>query len=187
MLSRYNIRFVKILEVGSSAGYRLNAIKETYPDSEPYGIDPSTEAIAFGNEIYSQINLRVGTADQLPFETEMFDVVIVGSVFCVIDRKLLFQSIAEIDRVLKNKGLLIIADFLSERPNKNWWKHIADFDAYCFKQEYENIFTSSHLYHLIDKVTANHNNKQIDCQSDFSDLFSVRLLKKDIEASYKSE
>jgi ubiquinone/menaquinone biosynthesis C-methylase UbiE len=184
-LDRYKIQPCKILEVGSSAGYRLNSIKEKYPESEPYGIDPSTKAIVFGKTHYPQINLSVGTADKLPFEKEMFDVVIIGFVFYVVDRELLFQSITEIDRVLKNTGFLIIVDFFSEKPLKNKYAHISDFQAYSFKQRYEDIFTASHLYHLMDKTTLNHASQKDDVQSDFYDLVSVTLLKKDIDASYK--
>jgi ubiquinone/menaquinone biosynthesis C-methylase UbiE len=175
----------KILEIGSSAGYRLNSIKEKHPKCELYGIDPSTSAIEFGKANYRKINLTLGTVDELPFEKDMFDVVIVGFVFYTIDRELLFQSVAEIDRVLKNTGFLIIVDFFSQKALRNQYAHICEFQAYAFKQRYEDIFTSSHLYHLMDKTTLNHVNQQNDIQSDFYDLISITLLKKEIDAAYK--
>jgi len=185
ILDQYDIYPQKILEIGSSAGYRLNGIKEKYPNCDVYGIDPSVKAVEYGKTNYPTINLSVATADSLPFEKQDFDVVIVGFVFYVIDRDLLFRSIAEIDRVLQNKGILIIIDFFSERALKNQYAHISSFQAYSYKQKYEDIFTSSHLYHLIEKTTYNHNNKRKDTQSDFYDLMSVTMLKKDVEAAYK--
>ncbi|KAA6325144.1 23S rRNA (guanine(745)-N(1))-methyltransferase [termite gut metagenome] len=119
ILNSYSISPCKVLEIGSSAGHRLNGIKKKYPESELYGIDPSVEAIEYGKTNYPQINLSVGTMDELPFEKNKFDVVIVGFVFYVVDRELLFQSIAETDRVLQNSGLLIIVDFFSEKALKN--------------------------------------------------------------------
>jgi ubiquinone/menaquinone biosynthesis C-methylase UbiE len=185
LITRYNIIPNKVLEIGSSAGYRLNRIKEKYPESENYGIDPSVKAIEFGKENYPKVNLQVGFSDSLPFENKMFDVVIIGFVFYVLDRELLFQTVAEIDRVLKNNGFLIIIDFFSEKPRRNEYAHIKDFEAWCFKQEYEKIFTSSQLYHLIDKTTLNHNTKKEDASSIFHDLMSVTMLRKDCEAAYK--
>jgi len=184
-LNQYNLYPRKILEIGSSAGYRLNGIKEKYKDCEAYGIDPSAKAIEYGKANYPTINLSIATIDELPFEKQTFDIVIVGFVFYVIDRDLLFRSIAEIDRVLKNKGILIIIDFFSERTLKNQYAHISSFQAYSFKQKYEDLFVSSQLYHLIDKTTYNHNSKRKDAQSDFHDLMNVTMLKKDIEAVYR--
>jgi ubiquinone/menaquinone biosynthesis C-methylase UbiE len=184
---------MKILEIGSSAGYRLNGIKEKFPDSEVYGIDPSVKAIEYGRKKYSDVNFEIATADKLPFNNAFFDIVIVGFIFYVIDRELLFQSVVEIDRVLNDNGFLIILDFFSEKPLKNKYAHISDFKGYSYKQKYEDIFISSQLYHLIDKSTFYHGN--LNCQSDrkgkndavsdFNDLFSVVLLKKSIDAAYK--
>jgi ubiquinone/menaquinone biosynthesis C-methylase UbiE len=194
VLEKYNMIFThKVLEIGSSSGYRLHNIKEKYPECELYGIDPSSKAIEFGKTNYPKINLRIGTADELPFENGMFDIVIVGFVFYTIDRELLFQSIAEIDRVLKNTGYLIIVDFFSARTLKNHYAHISEFQAYAFKQRYEDIFISSQLYHLIDKSTFYHGSQGEntdkkygnDVMSDFDNLFNVILLKKSIHAAYK--
>jgi ubiquinone/menaquinone biosynthesis C-methylase UbiE len=110
---------------------------------------------------------------------------IVGFVFYVIDRELLFQSIAEIDRVLKNGGFVVIIDFFSEKTLKNNYAHISEFQAYAFKQQYEDIFTSSHLYQLMDKTTLNHESSIPDVHTDFYNLMSVTMLKKDIDAPYK--
>jgi ubiquinone/menaquinone biosynthesis C-methylase UbiE len=192
LIKQYDISSKRVLEIGSSAGYRLNGIKEKYPNSEVYGIDPSAKAIEYGRQKYLDINLEIATADKLPFENDFFDIVIVGFVFYVIDRELLFQSIAEIDRVLNNNGFLIICDFFSEKPFKKQYIHILDFKGYSYKQKYEDMFTSSQLYHLIDKSTfyhgsqGKHSDKKHgnDAMSNFDDLFSVILLRKNIHAAY---
>ncbi len=185
LLDSYKIQPQKFLEIVSSAGYRLNAIKTKYSNCEVYGIDPSTDAVEYGKIKYPHVNLNIGTIDKLPFESHFFDVLLVGFVCYVVDRELLLQSIAEVDRVLKNNGYLIIVDFFSESPVKNKYEHISDFQAYSFKQKYEDIFVSSHLYQLLDKSTYFHGSKELDAQSDFHDLMSVSMLKKDLHASYK--
>ena len=185
LLKKYNVSPETILEIGCSAGYRLNGLKSLYPNADVYGIDPSNGAIAYGKDLYPHVHFERATADQLPYPDKKFDLVVVGFVFYVVDRELLFASISEIDRVLSDKGFLIIVDFFSERALKNEYAHISDFKAYSFKQKYESIFTESQLYQLMDKSTVNHQTRKPDVLSDFYDLMSITLLKKDIHAPYK--
>jgi len=185
LLIKYNISPEKILEIGCSAGYRLNGLKLLYPNAEVYGIEPSNSAIAHGKNLYPHVHFERATADRLPYPNKQFDLVIVGFVFYVVDRDLLLASISEVDRVLSDKGFVIIIDFFSEKALKNEYAHISNFNAYSFKQKYESIFTESHLYQLMDKSTVNHQTKKPDVLSDFYDLMSITLLKKDINATYK--
>ena len=48
LIQRYNVDSDSFLEIGCSAGYRLNALKELYPKSTVFGIEPSKKAIEFG-------------------------------------------------------------------------------------------------------------------------------------------
>jgi len=162
LLHKYEINPQNILEIGCSAGYRLNYLADIYPECNCHGIDPSKRAIEFGTKHYPKVKFVNGTIDELPYENEWFDVVIVGFVFYVVDRNILFQSIAAIDRVLKNNGFVIIVDFFAERAYKNHYEHISNEQAYTFKQRYEDIFTASHLYHLIDKASYYHGHNNRD-------------------------
>jgi ubiquinone/menaquinone biosynthesis C-methylase UbiE len=120
-LLRHNLNPNSILEIGSSSGHRLNGLKHLYGEDsiEYHGIDPSKKAVAYGLKKYKNINLKLGTADNLNcYETGSMDIVIMGFVFYVIDRALLFKVISEIDRVLKNDGILIIVDFFPKFPKK---------------------------------------------------------------------
>lgn len=186
LIDKYQVKFDSILEIGCSAGYRLNAFKNTYPDSRVFGIEPSKRAIEYGKQNFSNINLIHGTADDLSyFESETLDIVIVGFVFYVIDRNILFKVVSEIDRVLKNGGLLIIIDFFSEASSKKVYHHINDFQAYSFKQNYDEMFIASKLYYLLDKTTYNHSTKLLDSNDNYNDNYCISLLKKDFISSYK--
>lgn len=111
---------------------------------------------------------------------------IVGFVFYVIDRSILPKVISEIDRVLRNGGILIIVvDFFSESSLKNVYYQIKDFKAFSFKQNYDEVFTSSKLYYLLDRSTWNHSEKVLDATDNYYDKYIISLLKKDINASYK--
>lgn len=187
LLKYYDLQIDSVLEIGCSAGYRLNGIIETLgKDIKVFGIDPSNTAIEFGKRNYPAVNFTKGTADNLSMYKEAsMDVVIVGFVFYVIDREIFFKVVSEIDRVLKNGGVLIIVDFFSETALKNVYEHIKDFKAYAFKQNYDEVFTASKLYYLLDKSTWSHSTKELDASNNYHDKYSISLLKKDISASYK--
>ena len=108
-----------ILKFGCIDGYRLNGLKNVFPNTNVFGIEPSLNAIEFGKQKYSSVNFNHGTADDIScYEDAQFDVVILGFVLYGIDRSILFKSIAEMDRVVKNKGDLIRIDFFTETALK---------------------------------------------------------------------
>lgn len=186
LITEYGLKPEKILEIGSSAGYRLNGLKNILPSTEVFGLEPSTEAIEYGKQNYPSVNFVHGCADDLSdFEEGSLDIVIVGFVFYVIDRNIFYKVVSEIDRVLKNGGILIIVDFFSESSLKNTYQHINSFSAYSFKQNYDEVFTASKLYYLLDKSTWNHSHKVLDATNNYHNKYSISLLKKDLDASYK--
>lgn len=186
LITEYNLNPSKILEIGCSAGYRLNGLKNALKDATVFGLEPSSEAIRHGEKYYPDVNFVHGSADDLSaFEDTSMDIVIVGFVFYVIDRNIFYKVVSEIDRVLKNGGILIIVDFFSESSLKNSYQHINSFSAYSFKQNYDEVFTSSKLYYLLDKSTWNHSDKILDATNNYHDKYSISLLKKDLDASYK--
>jgi ubiquinone/menaquinone biosynthesis C-methylase UbiE len=186
LFKKYNFDKNTILEIGSSAGYRLNALKNTFPESSVFGLEPSEKAIEYGKANYKQVNFTHGTADNLSeYEDVSIDVLIVGFVFYVIDRNILFKVISEIDRVLKNNGVIVIIDFFSETSLKNAYQHIDEFEAYSYKQNYDDIFVSSRLYYLLDTSTYSHSTRNLDASNDYYDKYRISLLKKDINSSYK--
>lgn len=186
LLKEYKIAPQSVLEIGSSAGYRLNGIRQAFGDVQVTGVEPSDEAIRYGQLQYPAVHFIHTTADEMSqLEAEMFDVVIVGFVLYVVDRKLLLKSLAEIDRVLKNNGFLIVIDFFSETATKRNYEHIREFQAFSYKQRYDEVFAATQLYQLLHRSCYNHHTTQPDVQEDFQNLYSVSLLRKDLNASYK--
>lgn len=186
LLKKYNLKPKSLLEIGCSAGYRLNGIKKIFKSCNVFGIEPSGKAIKYGKKHFKKVNFKRGTAENLSnYKNESIDIIIVGFVFYAIDRNIIFKVVAEIDRVLKNNGTLIIIDFFSETSSKTAYKHIKDFAAYSYKQNYSEIFTASKLYYLFDKSTLNHTSKIPDATTDYDNKYTISLLKKDTIASYK--
>lgn len=142
-----------ILEVGCSNGWRLNEFNKFNNKNKYIGLEPSLDAIQ--DNIFENIKILHGTCDKINLLDDSVDILLIPFVFMYVDRTLLFKSISEIDRVLKNGGLLIITDFYSNRQRKNSYKHIPG--SFIYKQNYFEIFTSSKNYFLKKLECFTHN------------------------------
>jgi SAM-dependent methyltransferase len=146
----------RILEIGCSNGWRLSALRaHASPDAILCGVDPSSIAIEEGKRGFEGIDLRVATADAIPF-AEPFNLVIVVGVLCWIERNLLAKSIAEIDRLVDASGLLCVADFAPDYPVKRSYHHRPELQVFTYKQDYPKIFESLGHYKAISRDVFSH-------------------------------
>lgn len=146
----------RILELGCANGWRLARIKDMFQGNvELYGSDASKEAVTDGISRYSDLRLKQGLLSEIPFDL-IFDLVIVNFVFHWVDRKSLVKSIAEIDRVICDQGLLIVGDFLPDFPQKRPYHHLPGQNVFTYKQDYAKIFEVFGTYSEIFRVTFNH-------------------------------
>jgi ubiquinone/menaquinone biosynthesis C-methylase UbiE len=135
-----------ILEIGCANGWRLKHL--TDGGAECFGIDPSEKAIREANNP----NLKIGTADNLPFPDNSFDLVIFGFCLYLVDPSLHFRCVAEADRVLSDGGTLIIFDFQSKTPYFNDYTHLTGMRSY--KMEHSDYFLASPAYAMIYRETS---------------------------------
>lgn len=169
----------KILEIGCSNGYRLNKLNKKY-GSKCFGIDPSLEAIEEGKIAFNKIKLSQGTADSLDFEDNEFDLVIIGFCLYLCDRNDLFKIAYEVDRVLDNKGFIIILDFGPPFPYKNNYKYVEG--AFSFKMDYSALFKWNPNYFTIyNKISPHEFSFSIDNPNE---RVSLSVLCKNIELGY---
>jgi len=103
------LRPKRVLEVGCANGWKLDVIRRLY-GADVAGIDPSAEAIAAG---FPGIDLKVATADALPFADAAFDCVVFGFCLYLCDRADLFKIASEADRVLAAGGHIVIYEFFA--------------------------------------------------------------------------
>jgi len=148
MIERCGIQPRHALEIGCSNGWRLQKLKDKY-GCEANGIDISWDAIKAGREKHSKIGLRVGSADNLGYGNGVFDLVILGFFLYLADREDLFRIAAEADRVLADRGYIIIEDFFSTRAYAKPYHH-AD-GMHLYKMDYGRLFTWNPAYRVIDK------------------------------------
>jgi arsenite methyltransferase len=107
-----------ILDIGCGAGFDLIVASSlTGPSGRVFGIDLTEEMVAkakgnVNNMGISNVKITHVDSEEIPFDDQMFDIVISNGVINLSPWKLkLFQ---EIDRVLKYGGKLQFADIVAE-------------------------------------------------------------------------
>ncbi|MGH2614784.1 MAG: class I SAM-dependent methyltransferase [Thermomicrobiales bacterium] len=106
----------RVLDVGCGTGeITMRAKTRTGPAGSVAGIDPSPEMIAEARRKASQgglaIDYRVAAVEEMPFPDETFDVVLSSLMMHHLPADLKPRALAEIRRVLKPGGRLVVVDF----------------------------------------------------------------------------
>tara|TARA_Y100000310_G_C20700067_1_gene828945 strand:+ start:7359 stop:7991 length:633 start_codon:yes stop_codon:yes gene_type:complete len=89
-----------------------------------YGLDPNDQLLEMAKRDYSGIEFKGGIAEEIPFEDEMFDVVILADVLEHVDDER--RTLEEIYRVLNGGGRLLLTV-----PNKGLFGFM-DVDNYSW-------------------------------------------------------
>ena len=167
----------KILEIGTSDGTKLDYLSRKIPkfNLSLFGIDPSYESINFGSDLYPNLNLKQGTSDQIEFDNQYFDVVILGFCLYLVDRELLFKTISEVDRTLKQGGYLVITDFETPFPIKRKYEHTDG--VFSYKNNYPNFFLGGGHYSLVNKIHTSHSTDMFN--PDINERVSTSVLYKE--------
>lgn len=160
VMERLGLKPKVLLEIGCSNGWRLLKLREKY-GCIACGIDPSPSAIAeaVGSGL-EPTQVVVGTADQIGAQDKSFDVVIFGWCLCFIAPEDWFRLSAEVDRVLKDDGYIIIDDFIGSRPMRIEHRHVTPklpetFDAstsYIYHFDWPRLWTRHPGYKLIHEA-----------------------------------
>jgi ubiquinone/menaquinone biosynthesis C-methylase UbiE len=169
----------KVLEIGCANGVKLHQLRSLVP-CEVWGIDPSAAAVAAGSETFPDVSLSVGTADRLEFADESFDFVILGFCLYLVDRTLLARSMAEADRVLRNRGFLGITDFDAKTPVKRPYSHCAG--VWSYKLDYGGLFAAMPQFVLAEKISYSHSDGGFTF--DAQERVATWVLAKDQDGAY---
>ena len=158
-------------EVGCGGAARLQALNKRF-NVDVKGIDPSGAAVA--KAVENGIDARVGTADHLPWGDSSVDVIIFGFCLYLCDREDLFKISAEANRVLKNRGWLIILDFYAKASYSNPYTHYAGLKS--FKTNYAAMFLWHDCYTLFSHKIFGHGNGFFT--DDQNEWVSVSVIRK---------
>lgn len=100
----------RILDLGCGTGTLIQYLLNLVPEAKFVGLDPSAEMLNVAKQkLPVSVELRVGSADNLPFPDESFDVVISTNAFHYFRNP--SQAIQEAKRILKPDGRLVITDW----------------------------------------------------------------------------
>jgi len=116
-----------LLDVGcGTGGVTIPAKIRVGINGSAAGIDPAPEMIAVARRKAQragiEIDFRVGVIESLPFPDETFDVVTASMMMHHLPPHLQVQGLAEIWRVLKPGGRILIADMM--RPSKSFGRRV---------------------------------------------------------------
>jgi ubiquinone/menaquinone biosynthesis C-methylase UbiE len=108
----------KILDVGCGSGSVLRRFLDYGASSDNlYGIDLMEERIEEARRLHPGINWFTGSAHELPYADASFDLLMSFVVFSsILDASLREKIAAEMWRVLKPGGLILLCDFVYDNP-----------------------------------------------------------------------
>ena len=93
----------KLLEIGSGFGFLLAAFKADGWDVQ--GVDPNRQACKFASQ-FNHIDARPGTLEEMVYDNETFDVVVMNHVIEHLPDPL--AALKEINRVVRHSGHVVI-------------------------------------------------------------------------------
>lgn len=113
----------QVLDVGCGTGtLALEAQRRVGGAGRVAGIDPSPEQVGRARAKAAQrhvpVEFQIGVIEQLPFPDQTFDVVLSTLMMHHLPDPLKRQGLAEIARVLKPGGCLVIADFAPKKERQ---------------------------------------------------------------------
>ena len=153
LLSTWSPFPARVLEIGCANGWRLDRVR-ALGAVKLHGVDPGAGAVAAGRRAYPDLDLQVGTADQLPFPDASFDLVIFGFCLYLCDPSDYFRIVAEADRVLACSGQLCVLDFDPPFPYRNPYAHKPGL--YSYKMDFGRLFLGHPHYQLREKRVCGH-------------------------------
>jgi ubiquinone/menaquinone biosynthesis C-methylase UbiE len=113
----------QVLDVGCGTGtLAMEVARKVGREGSVAGVDPSAEQISRARSKAARHNVpvdfQIGVIEQLPFPDQTFDVVLSTLMMHHLPAPLKRQGLAEIARVLKQGGRVIIADFKPKKERK---------------------------------------------------------------------
>jgi len=145
----------KVLDIGTGSGDFIKLISPLFPENTLItGIDPSEEALAEARKgnISSNVEFIRMEGETLDFDDQSFDVVCLSNAMhhlASVDK-----TFAEMKRVVKSEGWLLIAEIVSDglneaQENQKMWHH---FRSYVDRKEgitHKETWTESEVVNMI--------------------------------------
>jgi ubiquinone/menaquinone biosynthesis C-methylase UbiE len=177
---RMKLKPLNVLEIGCGNGARLDCLFRSLGGTF-HGIDPSSKAIEYARNNFPKHSFMQGTADELPYKDQQFDLVVFGCCLYLCDPADHFKIVFQADRVLKGGGFMIIKDFLPPLPYKNGYVH--EPGMYSHKMHYSDLFCAHPFYRLLSREYLEHTSP---FSFDPNERMSIDVLKKNTAQAFIS-
>ncbi|HHW68590.1 MAG: S-adenosylmethionine-dependent methyltransferase [Defluviitaleaceae bacterium] len=148
----------KLLDIGCGNGDFLGLIKDR--GLELHGIDLAENMVKVAKKRYGDIaQIILGDAENLPYEEGMFDVIICNASFHHYTNPR--AVLAQMRRVLKNNGVLLIGDPWMPQPLRGLMNYFTRFSNegdfhYYGKEEMRNLMNECSFRLIDSKKTGKH-------------------------------
>jgi ubiquinone/menaquinone biosynthesis C-methylase UbiE len=106
----------KTLDIGCGTGISTRELKEN--GFEVIGADKDSAMVEVAKKRSPEISYLVAMANELPFESEQFDIVTAFTAFHWFNNE---ESLTEIKRVLRNGGVFFAALKISDENDNGYW------------------------------------------------------------------
>lgn len=119
---------MKVLDVGCGTGVHLSIYRRF--KCQLSGIDSSSAMLDIARErLGDEADLRLGSATEMPFDNDSFDLIICMLVLHEMDQEARQRTLAEMKRVLKPGGRILLIDFHAGSPAfpDGWWPKLIIF------------------------------------------------------------
>ena len=133
-----NQRDVRGLDVGCGTGRLLASLHGAWPGMKLTGIDLSAPYLAEARRLIgrtARVKLEEAAAEALPFDEASLDLVVSSFLLHELPEKIRAQSLAEMARVLKPGGLIVIVDSL-QKGDRPEWDGLLDLFPHYFHEPY---------------------------------------------------
>ena len=201
-ISKLNKKYSNLfncIEFGCNYGDLLNNIFKYKISKNCFGVEASKKAVDFGNKLYGEnIKLFHGSIAKNNLikneNHETFDLIIIDDVLSWVSRETIFQSIANVDFLLRPGGFIFIRDFYPNKHIKNHNHHAKKHTIYNFKVlgSHAMILLSSGGYQI---ETQNIFYDEIGMSTSYkadnpyiyrwTDIVLIKTKEKDFEESFK--
>lgn len=141
-----NQRDVRGLDVGCGTGRLLASLHSAWPGMKLTGIDLSAPYLEEARRLIgrtARVKLDEAAAEALPFDDASLDLVVSSFLLHELPEKIRAQVLAEIARVLKPGGLVVIVDSLQKGDRREWDGLLDLFPHYFHEPYYADYVTGN--------------------------------------------
>ncbi|HEY6980460.1 class I SAM-dependent methyltransferase [Reyranella sp.] len=126
------------LDVGCGTGRLLAFVHNAWPGLRLVGLDLSAPYLAEARRLIgrtARVKLMEGAVERLPFDNASLDLVVSSFLLHELPRDIRVRALAEMARVLKSDGLVVIVDSMQkgDRPD---WDGLLDLFPHYFHEPY---------------------------------------------------